>query len=204
MEINDWFSLISLITAIVALGYTFISNKKRYELTYQYYNDVLAWHEKTVRLLIALKGTCCEDSSVADKRNDLLCDLSSQIEIGRFYFPNIDKGDTYGKEKPSAYKGYRNVVLDFLVFSYQLFSRDDYKKYKQHAETLQRLFTSHIYVMLNPHKHNEEIIKNTFITKHKQISIDDFIKESPETIYTLFAIDSNKENWEKNPMKRHK
>ncbi len=56
-----------------------------------------------------------------DLKMKKLSKLSSLIEQGRFYFPNIDRGDGFGKDKPSAYQGYRNIVLDTLVYLYQIF-----------------------------------------------------------------------------------
>lgn len=82
----------------------------------------------------------------------MLAKLSSLIESGRFYFPNIDRKDGFGKQKPIAYQGYRNVILDFLVYEYQLFEKDDYVQYLKHAESLQRLFTSYVFQYLEPSK----------------------------------------------------
>jgi hypothetical protein len=89
------------------------SNTKRYELSYQYYTDIREWHANTARTLIKLKELY--DSQQIDfvRKRELLGELSSQIEIGRFYFPNIDKGDKHGLDKPMAYRGYRNAVSDF-------------------------------------------------------------------------------------------
>jgi hypothetical protein len=54
---------------------------------------------------------------VTTDKNELLSQLSSLIEIGRLYFPNIDKKDNFGKEKPKIYQGHRNLVFVFLVYS---------------------------------------------------------------------------------------
>lgn len=203
MQISDWISLLSILIALAALCYGFISNKTKYELTYQYYNDIMEWHSKTVGLLISLRSIC-DNNCLIEKKIGLLNELSTQIEVGRFYFPNIDKNDGFGIEKPSAYKGYRNIVLDFLVYSYQLFSREDFMNYKQHAEAFQRLFTASIYDRLNPRMHNERVVKNTLIKDNKEMSINDFIKESPESIYTLLSVDKNRDNWYKAPPHRIK
>lgn len=55
MNISDWVSVISIIIAIIALIYSFISNTKKYELTYQYYSDILTWYNQVIDSLITLR-----------------------------------------------------------------------------------------------------------------------------------------------------
>jgi len=56
MGIAEWVSLLSLVVAIIALVYSFLSNTKRYELTYQYYNDVVLWHNQVVETICTLRA----------------------------------------------------------------------------------------------------------------------------------------------------
>lgn len=197
MTPSDWIAGISLVVAIAALIYTIISNTKKYELTYQYYQDVVAWHSNVIKVITQLKAT-----NVENEKNTYLAELSALIETGRFYFPNIDLHDGFGANKPLAYRGYRNVVLDFLVYEYQLFEREDSNKYVEHAESLQRLFTSYVFQYLNPKKLQKKIKHNTSIQMKDTITINEFLKQSPESIYTLYPIDSNKEHWDTLPTKR--
>ncbi len=197
MTPSDWIAGISLAVAFVALIYTIISNTKKYELTYQYYQDVVAWHSDVIKVITQLKAT-----NVENEKNTYLAELSALIETGRFYFPNIDLHDGFGANKPLAYRGYRNVVLDFLVYEYQLFEREDSNKYVEHAESLQRLFTSYVFQYLNPKKLQKKIKHNTSIQMKNSITINEFLKQSPESIYTLYPIDSNEEHWETIPSKR--
>ena len=60
MTCSDWVSIISLIIAVVALIYSMVSNTKKYELTYQYYNDVLDWHNSSVETIKNL-SLCTDD-----------------------------------------------------------------------------------------------------------------------------------------------
>ena len=197
MTPSDWIAGISLAVAFAALIYTIISNTKKSELTYQYYQDVVAWHSDVIKVITQLKAT-----NVENKKNTYLAELSALIETGRFYFPNIDLHDGFGANKPLAYRGYRNVVLDFLVYEYQLFEREDSNKYVEHAESLQRLFTSYVFQYLNPKKLQKKIKHNTNIQIKNSITINEFLKQSPESIYTLYPIDSNEEHWETIPSKR--
>lgn len=197
MTFAEWISVISLVVAFAALLYSIISNTKKYELTYQYYQDVVAWHSDVIKVITQLKATNEENS-----KKVYLAELSALIETGRFYFPNIDQHDNFGANKPLAYRGYRNVVLDFLVYEYQLFDREDSNKYVEHAESLQRLFTSYVFQHLDPKKLQKKVKHNTSIQMKNETTINDFLKQSPESIYALFLIDSNKENWETVPSKR--
>ena len=197
MTTSDWIAGISLVVAFAALLYTVISNTKKYELTYQYYQDVVAWHSDVIKVIAQLKATNEEDS-----KRVYLAELSALIETGRFYFPNIDQHDNFGVDKPMAYRGYRNVVLDFLVYEYQLFDREDSNKYVKHAESLQRLFTSYVFQHLDPKKLQKEVKHNTSIQMKNEITINEFLKQSPESIYALYPNDSNKEHWNTIPSKR--
>lgn len=180
----------SIVVALCALMYSIFSNTKKYELTYQYYNDILQWHNKVVEILILLRLS----SYSKEQKLNYLSKLSALIEYGRFYFPNIDKQDNFGKTKPTAYQGYRNVILDFLVYEYQLFENDDYKSYLKHAENLQRLYTSYVFQYLEPKKQKKQIGRNTSIPKSKDFTINEFLNKSPEYIFTFFPIDSNDYN----------
>ncbi len=197
MTFAEWISVISLVVAFAALLYSIISNTKRYELTYQYYQDVVAWHSEVVKVITHLKAT-----SDMDLKRTYLAELSALIETGRFYFPNINQHDGFGSNKPLAYRGYRNVVLDFLVFEYQLFDREDSDNYLKHAESLQRLFTSYVFQHLDPKKHQKKVKHNTNIQMKNEITINEFLKQSPESIYALYPIDSDKSNWETTPTQR--
>lgn len=198
MELSDWISIISIIIALGALAYSIFSNTKKYELTYQYYNDILKWHNEVVEVLIFLRLSTFTD----EQKLNYLSKLSALIENGRFYFPNVDKGDDFGKTKPTAYQGYRNVILDFLVYEYQLFERNDYKRYIKHAENLQRLFTSYVFQYLEPKRQRKLVGRNTAINESKDFTIEEFLKQSPEFIYSFYPIDSNEDNWTQLTTKR--
>lgn len=188
MSFSEWISVISLVVAFVALLYSIVTNTKKYELTYQYYQDVVAWHNDVVKVITKLK--------VIDERKGkqtYLAELSALIETGRFYFPNIDRKDGFGAKKPVAYRGYRNMVLDFLVYEYELFEREDSSKYVQHAESLQRLFTSCVFRYLDPRKLQKKVRQNTNIQVKNEITIEEFLEQSPESIYhALYPTNSKK------------
>ena len=99
MNISDYLTMISIVTtliiAIIGGIYAVLTNTKKFELSEQYKNELLTWYGKVMFVITKLQGKC-----VGEEREEALCQLSALIDIGRFYFPNIDKGD--GLEKKST------------------------------------------------------------------------------------------------------
>lgn len=174
--ITELIAFASLIIALIALIYSIASNTKRYELTYQYYNDVLNWHNEVIETIMNLRA-CTKNN---ESKINHLSKLSALIETGRFYFPNVDKNDGFGNEKPPAYRGYRNIILDFLVFEYNIYSRANCEEYIEYDEVLQRLFTSFIFDYLKPEKHRKKVYKNTSISRVEETTINEFLSNPPE------------------------
>lgn len=182
MTTSDFISTGSLVIAIAAFIYTYITNTKKYELTSQYRSEIIDWYSNTINVLISLKCEAKNKFPNAELKNELLCKLSANIEIGRFYFPNVRKGNNYGNEKPEAYKGYRNLMLDFLVYSYQIYDGKNPEKFINHAESLQRHYTSYLFEILDPNSFLKETHKHTNKTFTKDLSFEEYIKNDPEAI----------------------
>lgn len=183
MEIKELITFAPITISFLALAYAYLSNTKKYELKYQHRCEVLKWYNETINILMRLKHECQSNSQVDEQfKLELLSKLSAEIEVGRFYFPNIDKGDGFGDEKPFAYRGYRNLLLDFLVYSYRLYSRKDANNLIKHAIVLEQQFTSLLFEILNPKEFLKEIKKTTKKTFTRELIFEDFISENPEVI----------------------
>lgn len=182
MTTSDYIAIGSLLIAIWAFIYSYRTNTKKYELTSQYRFEILNWYSITIELLIRLRHEAEANFANSELKRDLLARLSAQIEIGRFYFPNINKGDNFGFSKPIAYRGYRNLVLDFLVYSYRLFENSAPNNYIKHADFLQRHFTSHLFETIDPTNFLKETKKHTKKTFSKELIYEDFIKTDPEKL----------------------
>lgn len=182
MTTSDYIATASLVIAFAAFIYSYLTNTKKYELTSQYRTEILFWYSETIDILIRLKTEAKDGFIDESLKKELLSKLSAKIELGRFYFPNVDKGDDFGNDKPLAYKGYRNLTLDFLVFSFQVFEKQDAKKYVRHAETLQRHFTSHLFEILDPKTFLKETEKHTDKTFSKELRFEDFIEKDPDAL----------------------
>jgi hypothetical protein len=186
MTTSDFISIGSLFFAVAAFIYSYLTSTKKYELTSQYRAEILGWYAGTLDILMRLKMEAMHDIPDQGLKNELLSGLSVKIETGRFYFPNIDKGDKFGEGKPLAYQGYRNLMLDFLVFSYQIFEQEEAKKYIKHAEILQRHFTSHLFDILDPKAFLKETEKYTAKSFSKELRFEDFINNDPESLNAYF------------------
>lgn len=177
MNMSDYIALSSLLISIIAIIFSILTNTKKYELTSSQRSEMLDWYQETVEILILIRLSIVEGTETNKTEN--LAKLSALIECGRFYFPNVDKGDSYGDQKPSAYKGYRDITLEFLVYSYEIFHMEDAKKYLKHLEQLQRLFTSRVFDVLSPQNYNKHVKKYTMIPMDKGISAIDYLKSDP-------------------------
>lgn len=182
MITSDYIATASLLIAFSAFIFSYLTNTKKYELTSLYRTGILSWYSETIEILVRLKIEAKGRFKDEDLKKELLSLLSAKIEIGRFYFPNIDKGDKFGEEKPQAYKGYRNLILDFLVFSFQLFERQDADIYIKHADTLQRHFTSSMFELLDPKTFLLETKKCTNKTFSRDLIFEDFIAKDPNAL----------------------
>jgi hypothetical protein len=180
---DELISLGALLISIVAFLYTYISNTKKYELYSQYKNEILSWYKETNEILKMLQIEAENNFKNEALKNELLAKLSSNIDYGRFYFPNLK--NNYREDKGPAYSGFRNIILDFLVFTYRLYKDNDYNKYPNHAQQLQKLFTSAIFEVVNPHEFKLKTKKLTNNDFYINKSYDDVLLETKE-FYSLF------------------
>ncbi|MDR0966879.1 MAG: hypothetical protein LBM75_10365 [Myxococcales bacterium] len=184
MQVSDLISLGALMISILAI----IKSSKKYELSVTQRSDLMSWHKEVVALLIKVRECLC--AKVEFNKVDYLAQLSTLIEQGRFYFPNIESKSGYGKEKPLAYRGFREATLEFLVFSYDIIKNEKAENYTDHLCRLQRLFTSSIFHILQPRKHNKLVEKFTSLRLDRGINSIDFMMSDPE-LYKFYS-DSTK------------
>ena len=187
-EINDYISLGALFVSLLAILYTHLTNTKKYELQSGYRKELLDWYEETLRIMMQLKIDEQSGCLTEEKRASLLAELATCIEVGRFFFPNLDKKDGHGKDKPAAYRGYRNIILDFLVFYHRLFRREDRAEHLDRAQYLQREFTSQLFTILDPENYLKSTRKVTRKKFYQELRFEDFMK-TDTTEYSAFFKD---------------
>ena len=173
--VADFISALSLCLSL-ALAFLYIADRKhkKYAFANEYSKQIMDWYSEVIEVLINLR------LKSELKKSDLtqeLVKLSALIERGRFFFPNIDKGDRFGVEKPIAYRGYRNLALDFLVASYKLFSGSNPKQHLVQAERLSRYFTSIVFEIIRPEENLERIREITDRYFAKEAMFEDFMSK---------------------------
>lgn len=160
----------------ISLGVLYLRDRRhaRFQVENEYTNDLLMWHGEVVRVLVRLR--ILNNGKKASQIREDLALLSALIEQGRFFFPNIDRSDNFGKEKPPAYRGYRNLALDFLVASFNLFNGPISKDALKQAEILQRHFTSIVFEIVRPKNRLETIrlLTDRYFVQDK--SFEDFLE----------------------------
>jgi hypothetical protein len=146
----------------------------------EYVKSLLAWHEQVVVVLIKTRHLG-RDRQCEEHKEDLAC-LSALIEQGRFFFPNIEKADGFGAEKPPPYRGYRNLALDFLVASYNLLHDKASTKSNDQLELLQRHFTSVVFELVRPtdRLHTIRALTDRYFVEEQ--SFEDFLEHRDGSI----------------------
>lgn len=114
-------AIVSAFVAIVGLTVTFYT-VRRADLRRE---EVLRWANDAIRTLQSLLISCIlwdEKYFETASRATLLSavtDTSVLVEQGRIFFKN-EIIDSFGSDKPKAYRGYRPQILDALVLAHQL------------------------------------------------------------------------------------
>jgi hypothetical protein len=137
-----------VVSASLALLYIRDRRHAKYMLESEHVRALLAWHREVLQVLMRAKLLDRNRESPEHKKD--LAILSALIDQGRFFFPNIDKDDGFGKNKPAAYRGYRHVSLHFLGFAYDLLHDPPTRTTHADLEFLQRLFTSEVFAAVRP------------------------------------------------------
>lgn len=175
MRTNDLTLIFTVVGGIWALmtfyvGYT--DNKLQRKLEYlktirEYNKDLREWANYVIDLLSAAGHLCLidpqKDKDFFSKRHNLLIELSSWADKGRFFLPNSGF-DTHGHHKPTAYRGFRSASLDHIVECYRLVCSLDYtdqsknSPLKKEIMETKRKFVSAIQDELDPRKFEVEFI----------------------------------------------
>ncbi|XZH20808.1 hypothetical protein ACSW87_04875 [Clostridium perfringens] len=185
MNESDYIAIASIVvTAIIAIIggiYAVVTNSKKYELAEEYKRDLISWYEKIIIIIMEIVVFCDLENNIEySERRKKIAELSALIEIGRFYFPNIDKKDGFGKDNSLAYQGYRHIALEFLVYIHDIAMEDDFYKYKTKILELEKEFTSCVYELIAPDKRKRKLKKYTDISMPQDKSIEDFLKQSKD------------------------
>lgn len=129
-------------------------------------SDIIRWAGDTIALLseMAELPMLAETSERRTTHwHELRHRLSSQIDIGRLFFPNFGT-DLVDTERSSAYRGRRQPVLDHLVAAYDIFDEalmagdtDARRQCKRRIIRAKRHFVSEIEGHIDPNRYIEAL-----------------------------------------------
>jgi hypothetical protein len=164
---------ISLLFSLTVSFFYFRDRRQaKFLLMNEYSKQIMEWYSETIEVLLLLGHRTRKNT----QRTELLAKLSALIERGRFFFPNIDKQDGFGAKKPTAYQGYRNLALDFLVASYNLYGKKNHANFAAEADQLRRYFTSIIFEVVRPKENLDRIKAITDRFYVKEQIFEDFLQ----------------------------
>lgn len=116
-----------------------------------------------------------------DRWSELLAELSSLIDRGRFFFPNRN-GDQVGKYKGPANRGLRDPVLQRIIACHYAVLAIDYDKYSLNKKPIE------LNLLLSKGQETEGGIKETMKETMKR-------KRRDRNLYLAFLHLSNEEQW---------
>lgn len=185
-------SILAIIVTIILTAIGIVTNRKKYELTYNYRIELMEWYKSVLNIMIYIIHLCRSDdytsSEFYKEKNKSLSKLSVLIETGRFYFPNVIIGDGHGQSKPSAYQGHRHINIQFLKHFYNIASKKDIDELEiKTMWNLERMFTSYMFDMIDPRVRNKEYSRLLSINIPEDKYIFNYLKENPNAKETFYS-----------------
>jgi hypothetical protein len=127
LQISDYVAVGSAAISVVALLLNIIITTRQTRVSVEalkFNNDtqVMNWANRTVVAMAEAQHICASRNVspiyVSERGIALATTLSSLIDEGRWFFPNVGRRQT-DPEKPGAYRGSRQPILDHLVAAYE-------------------------------------------------------------------------------------
>ena len=109
-----------------------------------------------------------KDPSFYDRRQAIRSRLSSLADRGQWHFPDLSD-DAYGGDKPPAFRGFRDPLLDALISAYDAVTALNYEEQgdnrarKAELVEIKRAFTAAVQDITDPWGENEEFRRFTRI-----------------------------------------
>ncbi|MGD9815426.1 MAG: hypothetical protein AB7Q23_11215 [Hyphomonadaceae bacterium] len=127
LGVNEWVAIGSAALALVSLVLNWLVVRRQTELQYETLKaemdaEVIAWTHEAIDQVsqgIALargRGHAYAPAEFARAAFETSQKLSSLADRGRLFFPN-ESPDRHGQDKESAFQGYRQPILDAVVFA---------------------------------------------------------------------------------------
>lgn len=195
--------VVAILSAVIAVFGALVSrNETRKQRALQMENlrhsidaQSLAWGNSCIDMLnraamfARTRQHQANDQSFFQQRVNMLLALSSLVERGRLFFPNIDP-NSKGVEKEGAYRGSRPPILDALMYAYyevEALTRQGGPTADNSADFIEdcrRLMVSELQAHLDPRR------RDTVVDRYDDQRLDqrgDAIERSNALLSTLKA-----------------
>lgn len=125
--VNEWVAVVSAIIALVSFGLNWLVVRRQTELQYETLRaemdaEVISWTNEAIDQ-VSHAASLARGRGVTygcDELHRLAFEncqrLSSIADRGRLFFPN-ESPETHGRDKETAFQGYRPPILDAVVFA---------------------------------------------------------------------------------------
>lgn len=127
LPITDMVAVVSAAVSVIALAFNLALTRRQTRVSVEllkFNNDgqVMAWANRVVAAMSEAHHVCAAANVGALFLNErslaLATTLSALIDEGRWFFPNVGKRPA-DLEKPGAYRGARQAILDHVVKVYE-------------------------------------------------------------------------------------
>ena len=137
-----------------------------------------------------------------ERRSELLGQVSSLIDRGRFLFPNRELGG-FGQEKGVANRGLRDRVLDRVISAHHILQAVDYTHFNNNRATISfhSLMESRRYELNGRDKHLHDALQNLSteelekLARERQIRLDDVIVSAKRSFVSEMFLILQPEDW---------
>jgi hypothetical protein len=125
--VNEWVAAISAALALASLILNWVVVRRQTELQYETLKtemdaEVIGWAQEAIDLVshsIAIargRGVTYAADEYRRLAHEAAQKLSSIADRGRLFFPN-DSPESHGRDREGAFQGYRQPILDAVVFA---------------------------------------------------------------------------------------
>jgi len=127
LGVNEWVAIGSAALALVSLVLNWLVVRRQIALQVEQLkaemdSEVIAWSHEAIDLISQAgslargRGVNYQPAEFARLAHETSQKLSSAADRGRLFFPN-ESPDRHGQQKEAAFQGYRQPILDALVFA---------------------------------------------------------------------------------------
>lgn len=127
MGVNEWVAVVSAVVAVISFGLNWLVVRRQTELQYETLRaemdaEVIAWANEAIdqishaAALARGRGITYGGEELRRLAFETCQRLSSLADRGRLFFPN-ESPDAHGRDREVAFQGYRQPILDAVVFA---------------------------------------------------------------------------------------